>query len=131
MATTKKPTRTLYLGAWIDRLGLPQNVLANRAGITEGYLANLIRYGAARSPSAEVMLNIAAAISDLSGIKISVDDLYERVPPQPDLEFRRIMTTDDMLEMARLLRTMMGRQPPQGLLPGGPRRRGPGRKGGR
>jgi transcriptional regulator with XRE-family HTH domain len=128
MATTKKPTRTLYLAEWIDHLKLPQKVIASRAGIGDSYLANLIRDGAARSPSAEVMLNLAASLSALAGLRIIVEDLYNPVPSEAVLDMRRLLTELDMVEYTKLVRAIQSRPLPKAYRPEGPRRRGPRRR---
>jgi transcriptional regulator with XRE-family HTH domain len=107
MTLSRKPTRTLHLRAWIKRLGLRQIDVASRAGISPAYITNLIQEFAERSPSTEVMFDIAEAISELSGVNIELSDLYRPLPSEEELNIRRQFTRDQIYAIMPTLQKLL------------------------
>jgi transcriptional regulator with XRE-family HTH domain len=71
-----RPSRKLYLGEWIARLGHTQVEVARAADISTSYLSNLIG-GRKEDPGALILFDISEFLG------ITVNDLY-RKPPPPD-----------------------------------------------
>ncbi len=73
----------LFLGEWLDRLGLQQKEVAQAAGITPAYLNNLVnpaKLKQRKNPRIAVMLRISAAIG------VSINDLYKRPPTRAEAD---------------------------------------------
>lgn len=72
----KKPKlepRPIYLGAWLDLFDVDVTKAAKAAGVTQGYVSNII---ANRKPNVNVL--ILLSISEMLGI--TVNDMYQRPP---------------------------------------------------
>jgi hypothetical protein len=121
VTTKRKPT--LHLGEWIDRLGVRQREVAASAGIAEPYLTLLIRRGSERKPSAEVMIRIAEAMTEISGVAVLVDDLYGPVPSDAVLRMRSRLSRGDLLELFAVFDSYLGKRPPREIALGPTRRR--------
>lgn len=76
----------LYMGEWIDALGLERRKIAKEAGITEGYLSLIINNHALDQPK-NPSLGVALALADAIGVGV---DLLRHPPPQTVEELRKL-----------------------------------------
>ena len=84
-----RKVRRLYIGEWIDALGLERRKIAKEAGITESYLSLLINNFTAeqpKNPSVWTIIQIADAAS------VSIDLL--RQPPPHTIDGLRKLPPD-------------------------------------
>lgn len=72
------PPPPLYLGGWLDRLGLKQNAVAVAAQIGKAYMSQLCS-GKRDDPKAAVLYRISEAIG------VVMNDLYKPPPPRMDV----------------------------------------------
>lgn len=87
------PTRKLFLGQWLRRLGLRQVDVAKGSGIGESYLSLLIS-DPNKKPTPDVLL----ALSDELGVPVNA--LYRMPPPWTEIEAKVQLTP---AQIARLL----------------------------
>lgn len=83
------PVRTrfrLYIGEWIEALGLERRKIAKIAGITEGYLSLIINNHELPEPK-NPSLMVALALADAIGVGV---DLLRHPPPQTIEELRKL-----------------------------------------
>lgn len=94
------PFKKLHLGEWLSRLDRKPREVAEKVGIGEAYMSELIS-GAKKNPSAQVLLAISEEIG------LTVNDLY-KVPPSAsaikaagDLSPSQIAALGQLLDQVR------------------------------
>lgn len=91
-----RPPRQLQLGPWLDRLGRKQVEAAKAAGVTAGYISDLVS-GKKPNPSPGVLLDISEWLG------LTVNDLYVMPPPENAVAAAGQMPPSQMAALGRLL----------------------------
>ena len=86
----------LYIGEWIEVLGLQARAVAKDAGISEPYLNQLI-HRTKDNPSLRILIKIASAMG------IGVADLQRPPPPRAVLDELRKIPSDQLERLRRRL----------------------------
>jgi transcriptional regulator with XRE-family HTH domain len=94
--SSPKLFKPLYVGEWVAQSGRQQEDIADRTGITDAYLSELIS-GKKKNPSAHVL----RALSEELGI--TVNDLYRKPPSAAQLDRLKNLSPSDAATLARLL----------------------------
>lgn len=83
-----KPRRPLFLGRWLDVLGVKAVEVAAAVEVTESYLSELIAGTEKVNPSSALMLEISEYLN------VSVNQLYRPPPSREVVEALRAMGPD-------------------------------------
>jgi len=88
--------RTLHIGLWVAQSGRQQEAIADKVGITDAYLSELIS-GRKKNPSVHVL----RALADELGI--TINDFFERPPTGPEIDRLRNLSPSDAAILARIM----------------------------